>query len=82
MPAGFFQFVYNGAPAFVEDALASFAGKYAWAEFTPPGADRTLQYVPGRSTNRPIITPRSTVTLFLTEPVTLPSPASNGAAGR
>ncbi len=68
--AGPYQFFYAGEPQFIDVVLEKFAGKYAWAQFTPLGGLQMV-YIPGRSTNRPIVTPRSTITLLLTEPVTL-----------
>jgi hypothetical protein len=65
------RFVYNGDDLPIDQALMILAGKYAWVEWTPPGGMR-VRYEPGRSTVRPTIVRRSSVTIFMTETVTVP----------
>ena len=68
---GQWQTTYLGAAAPVDEALAALAGKYAWVEWVAPGGV-TVRYVPGVSTNRPIILSGASVTIFVTEVSPLP----------
>ncbi|MFN8557407.1 MAG: hypothetical protein U0531_08670 [Dehalococcoidia bacterium] len=70
---GLNQFVYLGAALPVDQALASLPpGSYQAVEWTPPGSQFRMRYVPGESTNRPVILPRSAVSIYMRQQVTVP----------
>lgn len=71
LPAGRSAFLYLGLSLPVDDALAALAGKYTAAEWKPATSPAILQYRPGVSTNRPVLTTGSIVVIDLTEPVTV-----------
>jgi hypothetical protein len=69
---GINQFIYFGGTAPVDQALAALAGKYAWVEWSPPGSQFKLYYTPGEGRTPFVMVQGSSVTIYMTQLVTVP----------
>ena len=65
------QFVYMGHTTTADEAFAPFAGKYTRAVWIQLGG-ASNEYIPGVTPGRPVVPFRSTVVIYLTEPVSVP----------
>ena len=69
---GAHRLLYLGPALPVEQALAPFAGRYTMVEWSPPGGV-VLRFEPGRGSGFCLLGTSSTIIIYLTDTVTLPS---------